>query len=218
MWPVNFAFSLEPIPSTWPVDPYWGEQGRGWGRLRALEIIWMKSPASQWDYQAYAAIPYDGKRHEIIDGDHFVNPAPNLYHQQVSRHLKFLLFPAIELPGLGCVINAPVDVQLSEHDIVQPDLVVIRKANFHIQTPSRVKGIPDLLIEILSPSNRLHDVKTKRLAYQRCGVPEYWIVDPEEHEISRLNLVSGEYQASTVTDSITFDIPPLLTVDLNKVW
>ncbi|MDP1562625.1 MAG: Uma2 family endonuclease [Pirellulaceae bacterium] len=178
----------------------------------------MKSPATMWGYAAYAAIPFDGKRHEIIAGDHFVNPATSLHHQQVSRHLQYYLFRAIELPGLGCVINAPVDVQLSDHDIVQPDLVVIRKANLHIQTPSRVKGIPDLLIEILSPSNPGHDLKTKRLAYQRCGVPEYWIVDPDEHQILVLTLANGQYQETTATDTITFDIPPLLAIDLKQVW
>ena len=178
----------------------------------------MKTPATRWDYAAYAAIPYDGKRHEIIEVDHFVNPALSLYHQQVSRHLQYDLFQAIELRVLGCVINAPVEVQLSAHDIVQPDLVVIRTANLHIQTPGRVKGIPDLLIEILSPSNPGHELKTKRLAYQRCGVPEHWIVDPEDRQILQFSLVDGQYHGASVADTITVDIPPLLTIDLKQVW
>lgn len=178
-----------------------------------------KASKPLWTYPAYAAIPDDGKRHEVIDGDHYVNPAPNLYHQAVSRHLQFQLYVAIELRELGVVINAPVDVQLSEHDIVQPDLVVIRKANRHIMTPTRVKGIPDLLIEILSPSNPAHDLETKRLAYQRCGVPEYWIVDPEDHRITRLTLVDGKYRDPVDhSESIPFDIPPRMEVDLRKVW
>lgn len=78
-----------------------------------------KRVKSRWDYAAYAAIPPDGKRHEIIDGDHFVNPVPNLYHQEVSRHIQFQLYTQIELADLGKVINAPVDLQLSDHDIVQ---------------------------------------------------------------------------------------------------
>ena len=69
-----------------------------------------KNLKSRWDYAAYAAIPSDGKRHEIIDGEHFVTPAPNLYHQEVSRHIQFQLYSQIELTGLGQVIDAPVDL------------------------------------------------------------------------------------------------------------
>jgi hypothetical protein len=100
---------------------------------------------SRWDYAAYAAIPTDGKRHEIIDGEHFVNPAPNLYHQEVSRHIQFQLYSQIELTGLGKVIDAPVDLQLSDHDIVQPDLVIVTLSRKHIMTPTKIKGVPDLV-------------------------------------------------------------------------
>ena len=69
---------------------------------------------SRWDYAAYAAIPPDGNRHEIIDGEHCANPAPNLSHQEVSRHIQFQLYTQIELAELGKVMNAPVDLQLSD--------------------------------------------------------------------------------------------------------
>lgn len=176
------------------------------------------SPGTKWDYESYAAIPYDGQRHEIVDGDHFVNPAPNLYHQQISRRLQFQLYTAIELQELGVVMNAPVDVQLTDHDIVQPDLVIIRRANRHIMTPIKVKGIPDLLIEILSPANATHDLRTKRQTYQRCRVPEYWIVFPDEHQILRLTLMGDSYQESYFSDRIVFEVPPAVSVDLTQVW
>jgi Uma2 family endonuclease len=173
---------------------------------------------TQWDYEAYAGISYDGKRHEIIDGEHYVNPAPSLYHQQVSRRMQFQLYTAIELAELGVVINAPVDVQLTDHDIVQPDLVIIRKAKSYIMTPTKVKGIPDLLVEILSPSNPSHDLRTKRQAYEKSGVPEYWIAFPEEHYVLRLTLVDGAYQEEYCQDEISFNLPPLVKVDLRRVW
>ncbi len=176
------------------------------------------SSASLWDYAAYAAIPFDGLRHEIIDGEHFVNSAPNLYHQEISRRLQFQLYLAIEQSELGVVINAPVDVQLSEHTVVQPDLVIIRKRNRHIMTPTKVKGIPDLLVEIMSPSNCQYDAVVKRKLYERCCAPETWIVDPSEHTLLQLVLEHGVYRESTFRDSIAFDIPPLLTIDLNRVW
>ncbi len=124
-----------------------------------------KDSKIKWDDASYAAIPPDGKRHEIIDGEHFVNPSPNLYHQEVSRHISFQLYTQIELAGLGKVIDATIDLQLSNHDIVQPDLVMITLARKQIMTPTKIKGVPDLVVEVLSPSNADHDLKTKRRSY-----------------------------------------------------
>jgi Uma2 family endonuclease len=177
-----------------------------------------KNVGSQWDYAAYAAILPDGKRHEIIHGKHFVNPSPNLYHQEVSRHIQFQLYTQIELADLGKVINAPVDLQLSNHDIVQPDLVIVTKERKHILTPTKIKGVPDLVVEILSPSNPDHDLKTKRQLYESSAIPEYWIVLPEEHQILQLLLVNGQYSESIETESITMKVAPHVTVDLTRVW
>jgi Uma2 family endonuclease len=177
-----------------------------------------KTAGTLWDYEAYAAIASDGRRHEIIGGDHFVNPAPNLYHQEVSRHIQFQLYTEIELKELGVVMNAPVDVQLSDHDIVQPDLVIVTRQRKHILTPTKVKGVPDLVVEILSQSNPNHDLKTKRNLYQRCGLPEYWIVNPDEHQVLQLILVDGVYTENIETESITMVVPPHIRVDLTRVW
>jgi Uma2 family endonuclease len=171
-----------------------------------------------WDYAAYAAIPYDGKIHEIICGEHFTNDIPNLYHQEVSRHIQFQLYTQIELTELGKVMDAPVDLQLSEHDIVQPDLVVVMRQRKHILTPTKIKGVPDLVIEILSPSNSDHDLKTKRNLYQASGIPEYWIVFPDEHKILQLILVDGAYTENIEEKSITMKTPPHASVDLQRVW
>jgi Uma2 family endonuclease len=177
-----------------------------------------KRVKSRWDYAAYAAIPADGKRHEIIDGDHFVNPAPNLYHQEVSRHIQFQLYTQIELADLGKVINAPVDLQLSDHDIVQPDLVIVTRARKHIMTPIKIKGVPDLVVEILSPSNPRHDLETKRKLYENAGIPEYWIVSPDDHQVFQLVLQGDRYTESVETTAITMKVAPQATVDLTRVW
>jgi Uma2 family endonuclease len=177
-----------------------------------------KDQTLRWDYAAYASIPPDGNRHEIIDGEHFVNPAPNLYHQEVSRHIQFQLYSKIELFGLGKVINAPVDLQLSNHDIVQPDLVIVTLERKQIMTPTKIKGVPDLILEILSPSNPDHDLKTKRTLYEKEGVAEYWIVLPDEHQVLQLILNNGNYTESIQSKSITMKVPPHATVDLTRVW
>ena len=173
---------------------------------------------NEWTYEQYALIPNDGLRHEIVNGAHFMNPAPNLYHQTVSRRIQFQLYRVIEIAGKGVVFNAPVDVQLSNRDIVQPDLVVIETSRQKIMTPTKIKGIPNLLVEILSPSNADYDLKKKRELYERSGVPEYWIVLPDEQQVIQLSLIDGRYQESIHHDAITMIEPPQATVDLTQVW
>jgi Uma2 family endonuclease len=139
--------------------------------------------AHKYTYREYQYFPDDGKRHEIIDGDHYMNPSPSTKHQTVSRHLQFQLYTQIEVKKRGRVFDAPYDVELADHDIVQPDLVVVMNENRRIVTPKRIRGIPNLCVEILSESNPAYDRVLKFEMYQRCRVPEYWIVDPEEQSI-----------------------------------
>ena len=169
-------------------------------------------------YPDYAAIPEDGLRHEIIDGDHYVNPAPNLYHQAVSKRLQHQLYTRIELAGLGILYYAPCDVQLSEHDIVQPDLLVVLSSRTRIFTPTKVKGAPDLLVEILSEGTAAYDRTLKRDLYERSGVREYWIVDPSEHTLEQLVLQDGEYRSRIVSDKVCPEFVDGVVINLEDVW
>jgi Uma2 family endonuclease len=130
-------------------------------------------------YDDYVLIPDDGLRHEIIDGEHHVNPAPNVRHQRVSRRLFLALANFIERHDLGEIFYSPIDVVFSDHNVVQPDILFIRKANTGELYGAFVKITPDLVVEILSIGNRRHDEVRKRELYDRFNVPEYWIVDPE---------------------------------------
>ena len=179
----------------------------------------MQETSPKFTYRDYCSIPDDGKQHEIIDGDHYVNPAPGTYHQTVSRKIQFQLFAQIELPERGFVYNAPTDLQLSEHDIVQPDIVVVLAKNKSIITPTKIKGVPDLVIEILSPSTVKNDRERKFSLYQRCEVPEYWLVDPEEHVISQFVLQAKAYhQLSSASNEIRPHFIEDAIVDLRQVW
>lgn len=169
-------------------------------------------------YEDYITIPADGLRHEIIDGEHFVNPAPNLHHQHVSRHLLHQLMTKIEMAGNGVVLNAPVDVQLGSHDIIQPDLVFVSSARRSILTTSRIKGVPDLVIEILSPSNEKYDLHVKRQLYERFAVPEYWIVHPDKRSVLQLVLIDDCYREKECFDEIVMTVPPYTHVDLTCIW
>lgn len=130
-------------------------------------------------YEDFLGFPEDGKRHELIDGDHFVTPAPFTAHQSISAALTQYLRAHIVEAELGKLYAAPTDVVLSEHDVVEPDLLFISNERMDRVTEANIQGAPDLLVEILSPGTRRRDEITKRHLYEGYGVREYWIVDPE---------------------------------------
>jgi Uma2 family endonuclease len=172
----------------------------------------------KWTYDDYAQLPDDGRRHEIIGGEHFVNPSPCTLHQHVSKQLQYQLYTKIELAGLGVLFDAPMDVQLSEHDIVQPDLVIILNENVRKITPTKIKVAPHLVVEILSPSNMEYDRTTKRELYERFGVKEYWVVDPFEQQEDQWVLRDEKYVLMPRSKVLTLSIADGIEVDLDTVW
>src|SRR5262245_26772724 len=123
-------------------------------------------------YEDYLRIPDDGKRHEIIDGVHYVTAAPFIRHQRLVMRLSLCLGVHVRDHGLGELLAAPTDVVLSPHDIVQPDLLFISSERSAIVEDKNVQGAPDLVIEILSERNRRLDEVIKRQAYERFGARE----------------------------------------------
>lgn len=125
-------------------------------------------------------LPDDGLRHEIIDGVHYVTPSPNLRHQELVLRLGVALANHLEdHPDRGQVFIAPFDVVFSFHDIVEPDVIFVAPDQPDILTAQNIKGTPAMVIEILSPSTRKRDRQIKRQLYERTGVREYWLVDPD---------------------------------------
>jgi Uma2 family endonuclease len=122
----------------------------------------------------------DGLRHELIDGEHYVTPSPNTRHQRlVGRlHAAFVLYLR-DHPDAGEAFLAPFDVVFTEHDVVEPDLLFIASDQSGIVTEKHVRGAPAIVIEILSAGTRKVDEKVKYRLFERSGVGEYWIVDPE---------------------------------------
>jgi len=162
-----------------------------------------RPPRAKLGYREYCCFPDDGRRHEIIDGDHYMTPAPSTTHQTVSKRLQYQLYKQVELAGLGLVFNAPVDVQLTEYDIVQPDLVVVLKDRTRMITHTKINGVPDLIVEILSPSTAANDTALKKQLYERTGVTEYWIADPDNQRLEQYRLVDGAYRLAPPTDPVT---------------
>jgi Uma2 family endonuclease len=131
-------------------------------------------------YDDFVLFPDDGKRHELIDGEHYVTPSPNTRHQQISGNLYLLVRAWLEEHPLGQVFYAPYDVVFSQFDVVEPDLVYLSNERAaQVITVQHARGVPELVIEIGSPSTRKRDETIKRRLYERAGVSEYWVVDPE---------------------------------------
>ncbi len=135
----------------------------------------------------------EGTLAEIINGSIFMSPSPTTKHQAILRQIAFSIYETTKNTG-GEVLFAPCDVFLDEHaNAVQPDIFFIVPANQSIIKVNAIHGIPDLVIEILSPSNSDHDLICKRDLYEKFKVPEYWIVDPETKETTGFLIKDGKY-------------------------
>jgi Uma2 family endonuclease len=131
-------------------------------------------------YDDFLLFPDDGLRHELIDGEHYVTASPNLKHQRVSGNLHFLIRGWLEQHPVGVVFYAPFDVVFTRFDVVEPDLLYMSHARAkEALTAANVQGVPELVIEIGSPSTRKRDETIKKGLYERAGVSEYWVVDPD---------------------------------------
>ncbi len=143
----------------------------------------LRSHDATWDRAQWESLPDDGNRYEVIDGVLYMSTAPSVFHQWIIHQLVRTLFVQIEDAGIGLVLWSPLGVFMPGCDPVQPDVVVIRKADLGIIRGRRIEGEPALLVEVLSPSNAGIDTETKRKAYARAQVPEYWIVRPASRDL-----------------------------------
>jgi Uma2 family endonuclease len=178
---------------------------------------------SKWTYDDYLLFPEDGRRHEIIDGDHYATPSPNARHQRVSRKLLLALGNFLERHPLGEVYDAPFDVVLSETDVVQPDLLFVAAPRLSIITEKNVQGAPDLVVEIVSETTRRTDEIIKRKLYERCSVREYWIVDPEletanVYRLSEEGFGRASHLSREAGDALASPLLPGLSIPLASLF
>lgn len=145
----------------------------------------MATLSRRWTVDEVLAIPNDGKRREVIDGELFVSPAPTLVHQRVLRHLFERISTYLHEFPVGELLFSPADIVFDRETLVQPDLFVAPLIAG--RRPANWKEIRHLLlaVEVLSPSTARLDRIRKRGRYQRAGVPEYWIVDHDARAIER---------------------------------
>ena len=166
-------------------------------------------PAGSWIYEDLFSLPDDGRRYEIIEGELCEMPSPISAHGVTIRNLMFLLGPVIEMLR-GWLLTAPLDVFFPGADPVQPDIVVLLPDSNASLVVRGIEGPPDLLVEVLSPSNRGRDLLTKRALYARAGVREYWIVDPMSRTIEVLTLDRDAFHTAQVAAGQDTVVSPLL--------
>ena len=175
-------------------------QGRYTQRKRRNAMA-LTRPAGTWKYEDLFELPDDGRRWEIIDGELYEMPAPRSAHAVAIFALIRLLLPVIDRLG-GTILTAPLDVFFAGANPVEPDLVVFFPEGRARLVGRGVEGPPDLLIEVLSPSNRAHDLVRKRALYARGGVREYWIIDPDAASVEIIG-ADGETVQRVAADSDT---------------
>jgi Uma2 family endonuclease len=180
-------------------------------------------PSVKLTYDDFAHFPDDGKRHELIDGEHYVTPSPNTKHQSIVMNLTGLIWSYLRERKVGVVFGSPLDVVFSHFDIVEPDLLFISNARRKVLTSKNIQGAPDLVVEVGSPGTRRRDELIKHQLYERFDVSEYWVVDPDLDAIKVYRLADGRYtRVAELTlrdgDLLTTPLLPGLELPLAEIF
>ena len=181
------------------------------------------APAVKLTYDDFLLFPDDGKRHELIDGEHYVTPSPNVRHQRVAGTLFGMIWTHLQSHPIGEVFMAPLDVVMSRHDVVEPDIFYVsNERRAQILTTLNVQGAPDLAIEVTSKGTRKRDETIKRRLYER-GVSEYWVVDPEIAVVRIYRREGDRFARATepsreAGDVLTTPLLPGLAIALERIF
>jgi len=174
----------------------------------------------KFTYEDYKHTPED-KRYDLIDGDLIMVPAPRTAHQVTSLEIEFLLITFVKENDSGNVFHAPYDVVLSDTDVVQPDILFVSNERSNIITEDNIRGAPDLVIEILSPSTAQRDRTLKRTLYARHGVREYWLADTDAKNVLVLTLEDGDYKVAGIYGEGQTVVSPMLqgfTLEIDRIF
>lgn len=177
------------------------------------------SQGHAFTYADLASFPHDGLRREIIDGELIVSPSPKTRHQRVVGRLYLTIANHIAASGGGEVFVAPLDVVLTERNVIEPDLLFVADDQTEILTEPNVQGTPALAIEVLTDP-RLDRVR-KRDLYARFGVAEYWVVDPDADRVEIYRLLGDSYAKPEILEpgeTLTYEGLPGLQIDLAALF
>ena len=169
----------------------------------------------------YRALPENGPRYQLVQGELFMAPAPNRYHQDIVGNIMFLLRKYLEQHPIGKLYAAPFDIFLTEHNVFQPDIVFVNNDRLSTLKVFGLEGAPTLVVEILSESSVRLDRVTKKQVYTASGVLELWLVDPEEKTVTVFRLQEDSEQPAGVwkeSDRFQSKCFPGLIIDAAEVF
>jgi len=169
----------------------------------------------------YKILPETGPRYQLIEGDLYMAPAPNRFHQDISRNLEYILLDYLNEHPIGKLYDAPFDVYLDDYNVFQPDILVVLNERLSIFTDAGAEGAPDFVVEILSPKTARLDRDNKRRVYATSGVRELWIITPETRKIEVYLLAEdAATPAAVYSESDTFGsaLFPGLQFDAAKIF
>ena len=173
----------------------------------------------KFTYADYVLLPEQDRR-ELIHGDFCMVPAPNIRHQDIVADLGAAMRQYVRENRLGKVGIAPIDVVLSDENVVQPDILFVSAKRSEVITEANIQGAPDLVVEVLSLSTADRDRQLKLGLYARFGVREYWIVDPVEESVQVLELgLEGYGPAQTYTTGVVpSGVVEGFEIDLSRIF
>jgi Uma2 family endonuclease len=184
----------------------------------------MTTDTKKLTYEAFLALPETKQRYEVIDGEMFLmSPSPTPEHQRIVLNLSLQLAPFVREHQLGELFVAPLDVLITRTplQIRQPDVLFVSNSHLDIIGPQQIEGGPDLIVEILSPSNTRAAMETKLQDYWRIGVQECWLVSPEARTIEVMQRGVEHFERSGLYgmgDTINSGVLPDLHLRLEEVW
>jgi Uma2 family endonuclease len=149
----------------------------------ATPELFLRSTNGGWTYELWETLPDDGNRYEVIDGVLYMSTSPSVFHEWISQRLVRRVGIPLEDAGFAYYFTAPVGLLMPGGTPVQPDFCLVRRERAAMIHDKRIRGVPDLIAEVLSPSNADYDTDTKRHIYARAGLPEYWIVRPATRDL-----------------------------------
>jgi Uma2 family endonuclease len=173
----------------------------------------MPAPQANWTADMARALPDDGNRYEVLDGELHVSPAPSWDHQSIVQAFFGVIAPYVRSNGLGWTIMAPAEIEFSPKRLVQPDLFVVPDTGTGRPRSWKESLELRLVVEVISPSTEWTDRNVKRPLFQSEGVPEFWIVDGSTRSVERWR--PGDYRPEVIADVLDWqprtDNEPLRT-------
>jgi Uncharacterized protein conserved in cyanobacteria len=175
----------------------------------------------QVTYEIYAEMPDDGQRYEVIDGVlEMMSPGPSTSHQSIGGEMEYILKRSCKSDYI--ILHAPLDVILSQTNVLQPDLLMVHRSRTSIVSERGIEGAPDLVVEILSPGSRKRDKVVKSKVYAKHGVPEFWVVDATTKTLEQYRLSDiGQYDLLNLfgsEDFVVSDKLPCVSFQLSDIF